>query len=339
MLVAMILCAALRLILACELGHRSRAALITVAGFIVGLLPLLLFNLSHDWNHLQQTVLFRTFATEGRGLNPLSLAHMTLSARFVLGGAWPLLVTGILVAAWRLAARRTGWGLIHLLLLHTVIYVGVYWLSGLRYLEVPPSRTLYALYPGLAILLGYAFHVPRPGPKAGRVLAAAALLLWIASVTVPTTKWVLSQMPREHGSWRGSWSLIDGSRLYKQLLEQRVQQAYANHWTTCALGFAIASAQNRDPASASMVVTNRIPDQPPPSGSRGAIILQSGASLLPHVEQALRQHNVPYQRIMWERFVILFNIDSSHIHSGIGLPSSIRGEDLLPPPEKPDGFN
>jgi hypothetical protein len=173
MLLAMIPCAAGWLLLGCAPSRRGHASAALLAGFFIGSLPLLFFNSMHDWQHLEQSVVFSLLEPGGRAFRPHDLAQLRLSARFVLGPAWLLLLLGVAVSGVRLGVRRERWNLGHVALAHCAIFVAAYWLSGLRYLQIPPSRTLYALYPSLALLLGAAVYLPAPWGKTSRWVVAS----------------------------------------------------------------------------------------------------------------------------------------------------------------------
>jgi len=121
-------------------GERARLAGGLAAGLAVGLLPLAVYNATHDWAHLRTSVVAGLLFDSGAPLRPAALRD---SAAFVLGPAWPLALAGLAVATVRLGldlARERRVGLAHVLWLGLAVYALGYWLGGLRYLPVPPSR-------------------------------------------------------------------------------------------------------------------------------------------------------------------------------------------------------
>ncbi len=330
MLLPMVACGGVWLVLRCEREERRDTASRLVASLALGFAPLLLLR-----RHLEQPI----FESLGVGDAPLSLAQLRLSAAFVLGPAWPLLLAGLVVAGFRLLRASRPVGLGHVALAHTLLYLAAYWVSGLRYLPIPPSRVLYALYPGIAVLLAHAVDLSPAASSLRRAVAAAALLAWLAAVASPTAAWIVSGQPREAGSWRGSWSLTDGTGLYQLLVREGVELAYASYWTTWSLRFAARSARHRDPAAPRLTATWE-----PRSPIRrlhvdAAIVLHEGTELLRAVEGRLQAARISHRRLEWEGFVILLPADVFRLRAASVLPAILDSADWRPLSTPLDGFN
>jgi hypothetical protein len=315
-------------------AQRARACALLAVGAGVGLLPLLVFNLTHDWSNLRASLLF-ALLTGARTSSPLGLVPLRLSARFVLGGAWPLLVLGIAVAGVRLWRRPLG--LPQLLLAHALVYLGAFWISGDRYLSIPPSRVLYALYPGLAVLLGVAAEPP-PG-RVRRAVAFGAVAVWLVSVSVPVGRWVASGQPREAGSWRGSWALTDAEGLYQRLASENVRMAYVDIWAMESLSFAVRAAQHRDLSAHNILVTAWLPERPIDVGTAAAIVVHRGTRANLEVGLFLGEHSIPHRRAEWGDFVVFSGLPSAVLYRSSGLPPVLAENDWPDPPASPDGFN
>ena len=173
---------------------------------------------------------------------------MLVSAKFVFGPAWPLLPLGLVVAGARLLRGLRTPQAAHLGLAYLAVYLFAYWLNGLRYLPVPPSRVLYVAAMGLALVLPYALE-PNAASRWVRRASLAVVCLWGVLVAVPVAHWVTSGAPREHGSWRGSWSLTDGAALRAKLVEEGIEVVYTSLWTGNSLQFAARSALHDEPGS------------------------------------------------------------------------------------------
>lgn len=339
MLLAMIPLAGAWLLLRVGPGERKGTAAALCAGLIAGLSPLLAYDLTHAGAHWKQTAACSLLRPTGGRTPPLSLEDLRLSASFVLGRAWPLLLAALLVAGVRLLRRPRAIEIGHVVLLHGSVYLFLYWLSGLRYLPVPPSRVLYALYPGWALLLAHGAALPGGAGLAGRWAVRGGLLLWIAFVAADVTGWVSSGRAREEGSWRGSWSLVDGEGLYRHLAERGVGAAYANYWASWSLRFAARSALHRDPAAPPLTVSSILPGTPPAPDASIAVLLRRGSPLQTRFESWLAGRSARYERATSHGFVVYTGLEPSLVHRGAGLPASFGKEDWDPPPLSPDGFN
>ena len=320
--------------------RRREAGLLMLAGCFVGLLPLIFYNLTHQYGHLRQSMVFSFFQPGNRLSEPLSLSGMILSASFTLGKAWPLLLMTLFAGGYRLVRLRDRWELGHFMLIHTAVYTTVYWLSGFRFLEIPPSRLLYALYPGVAVLFACAvWGSHRQSGPIRRVLVAAVIVLWVFSTLAPISGWIASGKPRETGSWRGSWSLVDGAGLFRRLVDSGVQVVYLNYWKGQSLSFASRCEQHRNPEAPGLSVFWWFPDKPPQSGQKAAVVLNPLGPLAAAVENSLRAGGITYERFLWDGHVVFSGLDSALMHRGSGLPRVIMQNDWQPMPESPDGFN
>jgi hypothetical protein len=336
MLLAMVPCAGLWLFSRLEARERGRAALAGAFGAGVGLLPLLLYNLANDWAHVRASVLLRVLQP-GEG-EALALAQLESSLAFVLGWSWPLLCIVFAIGAVRLLRDRSRLQLGHVALAHVLIYGLAYAFSGERYLEVPPSRVLFALHPSLAILFGQALAPPRkPAPVQGYV--AVAVATWAVAVCGELNPWIGSGRPREAGSWRGSWALVDGEALRRELLALDVGQVYASRWTVPPLVFAQRVALADGAGDRKLGVTSLLPDRAPTDRERAALVLLRDGPLAAYVAELLEARGIPHRTAEWDRFAIFHAIPSDRLHRGIGLPAVIASEDWPPLPDAPDGFN
>jgi hypothetical protein len=338
MLLAMVPCAGLWLFVRRTKGELSGMVKMLVLGGFIGLLPLIIYNMTHDFANFKVSVLYNLILHE-RNTVRVSIKHMLLTPLFVLGKSWILLLICFAIASVRLLYSRNSWKLGHIVLIHSCIYVTAYWLSGDRYLSIPPSRTLYALYPGLAILFSYAVDIPRDRGILKRALAIGAIVIWIGTVSFTVKDWVSSGMPREEGSWRGSWSLVDGEGLYDQLAELKAEEVYANPWTRTSLLFAARKAHYLDTVAYLPEVYIRVPDEPGKTGRGVAIVLHSEGGMIRNVESLLITKNIHYQRSEFKNLTIISGLDSSLMHPGLGLPRVFGRADWKPMPAKPDGFN
>jgi hypothetical protein len=340
MLLPMAGCAAVWLLARAGAAERRRVGAWLAAGALVGLLPLGIYDLTHDAAHLRQSVLASLAAEPADASDALSLRALLRSAGFVLGPAWALLLAGLAAAALRIARRDPDGGLGRVALAHVLLYLAAYWLSGPRYLpDVPPSRVLYALLPSLSVLLALAAAPAQRARITTRALSLACVVAWLVSVTIPVAGWIGAGRPREAGSWRGSWALVDGEALRLALLEEGVEIAYASHWTTWSLLFAVRAAEHRDEASRALSVASGVPRRARGPARRAAIALHAGSPSLERTELALREAGVPYRRREWGDLVLLVDLDATRIQRGIGLPARF-GSDAWPPlPDRPDGFN
>ncbi len=336
MLLAWVPIAGLWLLLSCAQSDRLRAALGLVVGFCVGLLPLLVWDMNHEFIHAKQSVLARGLL--GSGGSRLSLGEMIVSARFILGAAWPLAALGVAVAAARMArlGRVELW---HLLLLHLVGYIGAYWISGLRYLEVPPSRVLYVLAPTLALLMAYGAEGALRAGRIPRVLATLALLIWFVAALFPIAPWVASGIPREMGSWRGSWSLLDAKELREELLAKGVGIVVANLWESHSLEFELRRDLHADPAAAPLDVTWRLPSLETHTPHPIAFVLNPAGQILEYVEARLQARSIPYDRTQWGHRIILSGIALEALEPETRLPSTYTHLDWSSVPRPLDGFN
>ncbi|NNL68020.1 MAG: hypothetical protein HKP30_17360 [Myxococcales bacterium] len=317
-------------------AERPRLLAGLVVGALLGVLPLLLYNLGHDWAHLRTSVVARMLVEDGR---PLGWRALRDSAAFVLGPGHLLALSAIAFAGFRLARRRRPLGLEHVLLLNLLLYAIGYWLGGLRYLAIPPSRVLFQVYPSVAVLLAVALDVPRRAPRALRIAAVTAAAVWIASVAVPTARWMASGEPRETGSWRGSWSLVDGAALHRELVDRNVKMAFTSYWTLWPLRFETERAQRGLPPARKLLVSDAIPTEPLPPGRIVAFVLQPGTEAFRRVELTLRSRGIAHEREAWGDYVIFSGIESSAVHTGLGFPAGLVRNALPLPPRVSDGFN
>jgi hypothetical protein len=198
---------------------------------------------------------------------------------------------------------------------------------------------LYALYPGLAVLLAYAIDVYSNPRVVKRVLPLGALVLYLTLVSVSVGQWISSGVPREESSWRGSWALTDGNELYKNLADLGVEKVYANAWTRWSLLFALRKTRYMDADKPAFGIYYILPILPKAQGRHVAFVLHSGGQIIKEVEKAFLLHEIQYKRLRFHKLVILWGLDASQIHWKIGLPEIISEADWQPMPLKPDGFN
>jgi hypothetical protein len=337
MLLAMIPCAGAWLWFGLERRERGRALLVLGTATLVSLIPLLVYNLGHEWQHARGSVLLRVLQpADGE---PLSLEQLQISAAFVLGRAWPLLALLFVVGGARLLERREAWPLGLVALAHTGLYLTAYWLSGERYLSVPPSRVLFSLYPSLALLFASALDPPRRGGIAVRGLVVTGIAAWALAVCGSIHAWIGSGAPREASSWRGSWALTDGAGLHRELVSLGVAQVYASRWTVPPLVFAQRSAQADDANAPRLRITSLIPLLAPADRASTAIVLLREGPLAGYLALAFEHHGVAARRVEWNGFSIFYGMRASQIHQGIDLPAVLAKTDWPPEPDPPDGFN
>jgi len=318
--------------------YRLRALALGLCAFAIGLIPLAAYNAAHQWQHLRESALAALFAT---GSAPLSAAQLLASAHFVLGwGGWLLLAAAAL-AATRIALHRRPVTLSHVLLAHALLYGLGYWLSGLRFLELPPSRVLYPLQLNLAVLAASALD-PQFRSALGtrwRALPAATLFLWVGLTAFALIQWGASGEPRARGSWRASWCLVDGEGLRDALGRRGVKVVFVNYWTATPLALANRVAARRDPGASPVVASNRLPENPRP-GQSAAVALPEDSPLLARFEQSLRRQGTPYDRWRWGPYAILSGLDATHLRPGdLDLPALLEEGSKPPAPRPPDGFN
>ena len=316
--------------------RRARLLALSLGG-LIGLAPLVFYNVTHDWANLRGSVVFRLL--EGDSRPPLMLAQLADSARFVLGPLWGLGVAALAVAAARLAAERDRLTLEHVLAISLGIYVLGYWLNGLRFLDFPPSRVLYQTAPAVAVLLAVAVD---PGPQWKSVrgaLATLVLALWSASEVVSLVAWWRSGEPREAGSWRSTFSLIDAPRLHGLLLEEGVDFAFAGYWSAWPLQLEVARARRAGEPGKAINVSVALPPGPLPAGRRAAFVLNHDAPLLADIEARLAASGAAVPRHDLGPLTVLAPIDASRVHTKAGFPRVLMDGALPPLPEVPDGFN
>lgn len=341
MLLPMLPCAAAWLIASRTKHERAQATSWLAAGFAVGLIPLLLYNLGHDWAHLEQSALLGLAtgqgSASGNATGPLSMRQLYGSFSFVLGPVSWLLGLGIAVGAWRVARARP-FGLPHVLLAHMALYTLAYWLAGTRFLPgIAPSRVLYAAGPGIAVLLAVAVAWRTEDASWRRALAMSSVAIWLVASLAGAASWAASGVPRETGSWRGSWSLVDGPGLYGALTSRGIETAIVSYWTSWPLEFAKRCARARQPDAAPLRVTmSPVLD---PDARAPAFVLLPGTPLFARVEQRLLRRGVPFFRSDWKNFAILSGFDASALRKGLGLPVLLDRGAWKAPPEELDGFN
>ncbi|MCL4684743.1 hypothetical protein KJ059_08325 [Myxococcota bacterium] len=336
MLAPMLALAGVWLVLRSDPPHRKQVGALLVCGIALGLVPLLAYNATHDWLHLRSLTLHSLLTTTTPDRVPLSLEQLQLSAVFVLGRAWPILLAGLGVAAVRLARDRSRVSLGHVAVAHLLVYLLAYWMSGLRHLPVPPSRVLYAVYPGLAVLLAYAVDTALGSGRAIRLLAAGAIGIWLVSVSVSTFAWMKSGVPREANSWRGSWALTNSDDLDERLIEADVDVAYSSYWTTWPLRFSSRARRHHDPGSAELRATWQL--EKPSRDTTVAFVLHSAAPLSEYVESALRKRRAQVERRQWEDFTV-FLVKSPSPETFRDIPRRLMEQDWIPAPAVADGFN
>jgi len=316
--------------------ERRRLAAGLAIGAATGLLPLLFYDLTHAWAHLRTSVVARLLLESGR---PLSGRALRDSAAFVLGPGYGLALLAFASAAVRLARGPHRLRIEHVFALDLLLFAVGFWLGGLRYLSVPPSRVLFQAYPSVAVLLAVALEAPSSWPRAARALAAAVAVLWIGTVAVPTARWLRSGEPREAGSWRGSWSLVDAAALHHELVRRGVKLAFTSYWTLWPLRFEAERAHRRAPRMPKLRVSDALPRTPLPEGRRVAFVLQPATPAFDRVERLLHTRGIAHQRSEWRGYVIFSGIESAAVHVGAGFPASLVRNALPRPPPVPDGFN
>lgn len=304
------------------------------AGLVVGILPLFLHDALHGWRHLRTSVLANFLFADGE---PLSAGQIGASLRFVLGPAWPLAGAAVLVAAVRMARSLPEVRLEHVCALVLALYLVGYWRGGLRFMDVPPARVLFPLGPCLAVVIAGALPDLASKPRGTRAIVVAVVLAWGGAMAAPTVRWAASGQPREAGSWRGSWALVDAEGLRRELVARDVDIALTSYWTAWPLKFEQYRARRRDPTAPPLFVKVSPPPRPTRPGRNVAIVLKEGTPAYRSVDRALR--GIPHERSVWNGYVIFHGIDSSAVHVRAGFPQSLVTAALPPPPAPTDGFN
>jgi hypothetical protein len=361
MLLAMIACVfAAAVIGQTRWPARCRAAGGIAAGLAIGLVPLVIYNATHDWANLRQSVVY-TLMAHNRGAAPLSLGQMAQSVRFVFGPVWWLALGGLAVAAYRVA-RATGTkrtiGVV--LLAHVIVYATAYWLAGLRALPVPAARVLFALYPSVAVLLGMA-AAPRGARPRRHALATAAAVVWCALVIGSAAHWIAGGQPREWGSWRGRWSLYDTGRILQSVRASQSDLVLTSYWTCWPLALEARTAAREiqeakrlvavrarhvewnaaDSSRGGLVLATSLPQRPLHRGVRTAVVLIDTSSALRTIERALDSRGLAYHRTTIDGVVILTGLDASDLQRLSAEELAVLdGAAFWPPlPDEPDGFN
>ena len=304
-----------------------------MCGFAIGLLPLLIYNLNHEWAHLSQSAL--AGFVRGAASDPLSWAQLASSLEFVMRPGAGLLWLGVAIGTIRVVRSRP-FGLPHVLLLHALLFGTAYWLAGTRFLPgVAPSRLLYTLYPALAVLLAHA--VAWRGDSEWKLqFAAGSFVIWLLWVSGTYVNWAASNAPREAGSWRGSWSLTDGRSLYEALTSRGVDTAIVSYWTRWPLEFAARVEQRRDPAAAELHVS--MTPGTTPASEHAAFALLHGSALRREIEAALLARGLPFYRIDVAGHALLTGLDTTTL-GDLKLPPVLDRGAWPPAPAQPDGFN
>ena len=281
MLLLMIPCAALWGLLGTAPTQRLRLASLGAAGFATAQLPLLLYNATHDWQNYASSALASSLGESA--VAPLSGSLLAGSLAFVLGPTAGLLGMGFSLGAFRIARRRPI-GLQHALLLHALLYVFAFWLSGTRFLPgIAPSRVLFAVTPSLAIVLASAACFSERDSALRGWLAGVATALWLGATLIGAASWAASGAPRETGSWRASWALVDAKGLHRALTERDIDQVLVSYWTRWPLEF---TARAETQASATPPMTVSMSPRSVSASPRVAYALRVGTPLLAALEEA-----------------------------------------------------
>lgn len=335
MLLLMIPCAGLYLVAERPRNERFRAVIWCSAGFLLGSIPLFIHNLTHDWQNFADSTLASVLVE--RAGEPLSLMLLQSSASFVLGPAPLLLGIGLGLGAIRIARQRP-FGLSHVLLLHTALFTLCYWIVGTRFLPgVAPARVLYVLCPGLAITLACGIGWEAEAPPLRSWLGGGAVALWLFSVLTAGAIWAASGVPRESGSWRGSWALTDGPELYRALSSRGVDTVIVAYWTRWPLQFAARVEQRRNPQAPALRV--HISPRSLGAADTAAFAIRENTPLLRAVRRQLVLQRIAFERSRWRDFAILSGLDAARIRDDPRLPAMLDGGVWKPPPSPPDGFN
>ena len=241
--------------------------------------------------------------------------------------------------ALRVGLRRRPVTLAHVLLAHAFVYGLGYWLSGVRFLDIPASRVLYPLHLNLAVLLASVFNGQAKWSAIGRGLSATAIALWVAATSLAVIQWWASGESRATGSWRASWCLVDGEGLRSALDRREIDVAFVNYWTATPLALANRVAARHDPEAHRVVPSNRLPDDPKP-GQRAAVALFDSSPLLARIEVSLQRQAIRYDRWRWGSYAILSGLNATQLRArDLRVPALIEEGTRPPAPLSPDGFN
>jgi hypothetical protein len=319
-------------------GRRGRFVLGLAAGAAIGLLPLVSYNLTHQARQLAESVAGRIWL---RGtIAPLSLANLELSAQFVLGGAWPLALGCVMLGAIAAWVRSRRWPLEQIASAYLALYVTAYWLNGLRILEAPPSRALYPLHLAVPILMAAALDTSATRLRLWRWTQRLALAAWVVAVAISVGAWLHRGEPREAGSWRSTWSLVDGRGLLRALREEKIDTVFVTYWTAWPIRFAERIDLRTNPGAPRVECRWVMPDAPLPRHRKVGIALRRGTRLLWWLQRTLAIRGVTYRLRDWGDFRILSGFEPTSVRRGRnGYPMGMVIGAQLPYPERPDGFN
>jgi len=167
--------------------------------------------------------------------------------------------------------------------------------------------------------------------------SGGALALWLVSVLGACSLWAASGVPRESGSWRGSWALTDGAGLYGALTSRGIDHVVVAYWTRWPLQFAERSQRRRDPHAPALSV--HMSPRSLSEGEKAAFALRDDTPLLRVVQSQLVRQRTPFVRSQWSDFSILWGIEADRIRSDPNLPAVLDRGVWNPPPSPPDGFN
>ncbi len=320
---------------------RAKTVGALVLGVLLGLSPLIGYDLLNESAHLKNSLVFGLLAGGRAEAAPLDGSQLVDSLTFIFDPA-PLALLALLgLGVAELIRARPSWNAAHVALAHVILYGLGYWWSGLRYLPIAPSRVLFVLLPSFALLAAWSLPESDEGyGRRRRVLAALLIAAWAIPSTLGVAAWSSSGLPRSDASWRASWALPDGDGLARFTQQNRIDQLYVSYWTATPITFSLRAALLRGEKIRPVRVLLDIPQEPPAAGRHSAIALYRGSPILIRVEDLLASQGIPHTRTELDRVVILSDLDSSQIHTQMGLPRQFtQNVSFAPLPESLDGFN
>ena len=327
---------------------KTQALFCLLSGLLIGLIPVLCFNFTHDWINFKQSVIYECFFGT-KASSPLSVSDLFRSIQFTGGHACWLILAGTPILLYQVlsdkipARRQLG----RLVFIQTVVYFTVYWYTGYRALDIAPSRVLIAIYPSVAILAGYGIEAIITHGRV-RVLVFILSGIWCIVSLNGVREWIRSDRPREWDSWRGNWSLARGEAIVDQLSLENTGVIYTDYWTYSSLLYVIRSHSYQETTPQVMpLLLSSIPSRHALSQSlphhlrqsNAAFVLVENSPLLQSIENIMDHRRWSYQRATLGHHVILSNLPVTEIHSDNGFPVNLIAEARPPLPENHDSFN
>ena len=327
---------------------KTQALFCLLSGLLIGLIPVICFNFTHDWINFKQSVIYEFFSGT-KDPSPLSVSDLFRSIQFTGAPVCWLILTGTPMLLYQILSdkipARSQLG--RLVFIQTLLYFTVYWYTGYRALDIAPSRVLIAIYPGVALLAGYGIEAIIEHGRA-RTLVFMLSGIWCLFSLNGVREWIHHDRPREWDSWRGNWSLAHGEAIVDQLFLENTGVIYTDYWTYSSLLYIMRSHSYQEPNPKVMpLLFSSIPSRRALSQSlphhlrqaNAAFVLVGNSPLLRSIENIMDHRQWSYQRTTIGHHVILSNLPVTEIHSDNGFPLNLIAEARPPMPEDHDSFN